>query len=61
MQLSRCCVAFAPTAPPAVRRSAVVKATDEKMMWEALKDAIDEEMEDDPTVCLMGKPSLHVV
>lgn len=26
-----------------------------KMMWEALREAIDEEMEKDPTVCVMGK------
>lgn len=23
-------------------------------MWEALREAVDEEMEADPTVCLMG-------
>ena len=32
-----------------------VRAQKEQMMWEALKDAIDEEMEMDPTVCMMGK------
>jgi hypothetical protein len=24
------------------------------MMWEALREAVDEEMERDPTVCVMG-------
>lgn len=26
----------------------------QKLMWEALREAVDEEMEKDPTVCLMG-------
>ena len=43
---------------PAVRaaRSAVVPAAQkrEMMMWEALREGLDEEMERDPTVCLMG-------
>ena len=26
----------------------------QKLMWEALREAVDEEMEADPTVCLMG-------
>jgi hypothetical protein len=26
-------------------------------MWEALREAVDEEMERDPTVCVMGAPS----
>lgn len=25
------------------------------MMWEALREAVDEEMEKDPTVCVMGE------
>lgn len=25
-------------------------------MWEALREGLDEEMERDPTVCLMGAP-----
>lgn len=25
------------------------------MMWEALREAVDEEMERDPTVCVMGE------
>ena len=25
-----------------------------KMMWEALREATDEEMEKDPTVCVIG-------
>lgn len=29
-----------------------------KMMWEALREAIDEEMERDPTVCVMGARSI---
>jgi len=28
----------------------------QKLMWEALREAVDEEMEADPTVCLMGAP-----
>ena len=27
----------------------------QKLMWEALREAVDEEMEADPTVCLMGE------
>ena len=30
-------------------------AKKEIMMWEALREAIDEEMERDPTVCVMGE------
>ena len=31
------------------------------MMWEALREAVDEEMEADPTVLVMGAPTaLHV-
>lgn len=30
-----------------------------KMMWEALREAIDEEMERDPTVCIMGEDVGH--
>jgi pyruvate dehydrogenase E1 component beta subunit len=41
-------------AVPTARRSVQVRAAKEQMMWEALKDAIDEEMEADPTVCMMG-------
>lgn len=26
-------------------------------MWEALREGLDEEMERDPTVCLMGAPA----
>lgn len=29
------------------------------MMWEALREAVDEEMERDPTVCLMGEDVGH--
>jgi hypothetical protein len=39
----------------ASQRSLVVKAQKrEMMMWEALREGLDEEMERDPTVCLMG-------
>jgi pyruvate dehydrogenase E1 component beta subunit len=31
------------------------------MMWEALREAVDEEMERDPHVCVMGKHSVAVV
>jgi hypothetical protein len=38
--------------------SLVVKAAAKKemMMWEALREGLDEEMERDPTVCMMGAP-----
>jgi hypothetical protein len=38
-------------------RQQVVVASKKKeiMMWEALREAVDEEMERDPTVCVMGK------
>lgn len=29
----------------------------ELMMWEALREGLDEEMEKDPLVCLMGEPA----
>ena len=35
----------------------VVKAGGEMMMWESLREAVDEEMERDPTVCIMGEPA----
>lgn len=41
----------------AVRGAAQVVAAGKKkemMMWEALREATDEEMERDPTVCVMG-------
>lgn len=41
-----------------IRRHAVVAAAAERktmMMWEALREALDEEMERDPAVCLMGE------
>ncbi len=31
----------------------------QKLMWEALREAVDEEMEADPRVCMMGEISLH--
>jgi pyruvate/2-oxoglutarate/acetoin dehydrogenase E1 component len=33
------------------------------MMWESLREAVDEEMERDPTVCVMGarpRPARHL-
>lgn len=33
-------------------------AKKEKAMWETLREAIDEEMEADPTVLVMGAPAL---
>jgi pyruvate dehydrogenase E1 component beta subunit len=41
----------------AVRGAAQVVAAKKKeiMMWEALREATDEEMERDPTVCVMGE------
>ena len=32
----------------------------QKLMWEALREAIDEEMEKDPAVCVMGESSFIV-
>ena len=34
-------------------------AAKQKMMWEALKEAIDEEMEKDPNVCVIGAFTLN--
>ena len=31
----------------------------QKLMWEALREATDEEMEKDPTVCVIGEHFLH--
>ena len=41
----------------AARGSVRVAAAKKKqlMMWEALREAVDEEMERDPTVCVMGE------
>ena len=30
-----------------------------KLMWEALREAVDEEMEKDPNVCVIGTPCSH--
>lgn len=52
-------------AATAFRRAAVLARAapkgdpNQKMMWEALREAIDEEMERDPTVCLMGEDVGH--
>lgn len=43
---------------PAPRRAVAVRA-ETKMMWEALREAVDEEMEMDPTVCMMGEDVGH--
>lgn len=44
----------------ASRPSVVVKAEKkEMMMWESLREGLDEEMERDPTVCLMGEDVGH--
>jgi pyruvate dehydrogenase E1 component beta subunit len=38
------------------RRTVVVQSQKKQMMmWEALREATDEEMERDPTVCVMGE------
>ncbi|KAK9793750.1 hypothetical protein WJX73_009922 [Symbiochloris irregularis] len=34
-------------------------ASGPKLMWEALREAVDEEMEKDPTVCVMGEDVGH--
>jgi hypothetical protein len=39
-------------------RTVQVSAGKQKLMWEALREATDEEMEKDPTVCLMGALAL---
>lgn len=52
-------------AATAFRRAAVLARAapkgdpNQKMMWEALREAVDEEMERDPTVCLMGEDVGH--
>eukprot|EP00879_Flechtneria_rotunda_P001165 GHRR01001311.1.p1 GENE.GHRR01001311.1~~GHRR01001311.1.p1 ORF type:complete len:368 (+),score=127.58 GHRR01001311.1:199-1302(+) len=47
--------------PQYVRGAAQVVASKKKevMMWEALREAVDEEMERDPTVCVMGEDVGH--
>lgn len=46
---------------PVTRRAVVAAAAERKtmMMWEALREAMDEEMERDPAVCLMGEDVGH--
>ena len=41
---------------PAGRKAVLARAAPkkQKMMWEALREATDEEMEKDPTVCVIG-------
>lgn len=41
-------------ARPAFRAVSVAAQKKQKLMWEALREATDEEMEKDPTVCVMG-------
>ena len=36
-----------------------VKDKKGKLMWEALREAVDEEMEKDPNVCVIGTPCSH--
>lgn len=55
---------IAPRPALASRRSTLARAApkgdpNQKMMWEALREAVDEEMERDPTVCLMGEDVGH--
>lgn len=38
----------------AAARPVVAKAGKEMLMWEALRQGVDEEMERDATVCVMG-------
>jgi hypothetical protein len=43
---------------PVGRRTVLARAAapkKQKMMWEALREATDEEMEKDPTVCVIGE------
>ena len=46
--------AIAAPAGRGARRVAVQSQKKDIMMWEALREATDEEMERDPTVCVMG-------
>ena len=39
----------------AVRIAKTHAAAQQKLMWEALREAVDEEMEADPRVCMMGE------
>ena len=41
-------------APAAARVARTHAAAQQKLMWEALREAVDEEMEADPRVCMMG-------
>jgi hypothetical protein len=43
-----------PTARAARATVAIKAEKKELMMWESLREGLDEEMERDPTVCLMG-------
>jgi pyruvate dehydrogenase E1 component beta subunit len=55
--------ARAPRRAPVVARRAAADAAGggkkQLMMWEALREAVDEEMERDPTVCMMGEDVGH--
>ena len=39
----------------AVRIAKTHAIAQQKLMWEALREAVDEEMEADPRVCMMGE------
>lgn len=41
------------------RKAVLARAGKQKMMWEALREATDEEMEKDPTVCVIGEDVGH--
>ena len=49
----------APRRASIAARAAAKGDPNQKMMWEALREAVDEEMERDPTVCLMGEDVGH--
>lgn len=55
--LRECFLSRWPTGLNARRAARVVVQSQKKqlMMWEALREATDEEMERDPTVCVMGE------
>lgn len=56
LKTSRSALKRPPLAPTVARAAPQVVASGKKqlMMWEALREAVDEEMERDPTVCVMG-------
>jgi hypothetical protein len=54
LQIACLCLVFTVVLVAAVARHVISKAEKEVLMWEALRMATDEEMERDPTVCVMG-------